>query len=85
MLCQKEGNCIIPTVCLFSKFCVSERGKLHHTYNMAIHLIMCIRKKEAFPCLQYVYDLDFMYKKDGNCIIPTVCLCSRFCASEREK
>jgi hypothetical protein len=27
-------NCIIPTICLCSIFCVSERGKMYHTYSM---------------------------------------------------
>jgi hypothetical protein len=31
---QKELNCIIPTIRLYSIFCVSERGKLSHTYSM---------------------------------------------------
>ena len=31
---QKEGNCITPTTCICSRFCVSERGKLYHTYSM---------------------------------------------------
>ena len=35
--------------------------------------------------LQYLQDLDFVYHKEGNCIIPTVCLFSRFCLSERVK
>jgi hypothetical protein len=28
---QKEGNCIIPTLYLCSRLCVSEKGKLYHT------------------------------------------------------
>jgi hypothetical protein len=35
--------------------------------------------------LQYVYDVDFMYRKGKTCIIPTICLCSRFCVHERGK
>ena len=66
---QKELNCIIPTICLCSIFCVSERGKLYHTYSMFMFLILCIRK----------------YQKEGNCIMHTLCLCSRLCVSEREK
>jgi len=31
---QKEGNCVMHTICLLYRFCVSERGKLYHTYNM---------------------------------------------------
>ena len=31
---QKEGNSFIPTIYVCSRFCVSERGKLYHTYNM---------------------------------------------------
>jgi len=34
-------------------------------------------------CIQYVYVLDFVYQKKGNCIIPTLCLWSRLCVSER--
>ena len=101
---QKEGNCIIPTVCSWSsicaserqnlydtysmfmtRFCVSEKVKLYHTYNMFIFYILCIRKRETVPYLQYVHDLDFEYQKKGNCMIPTVCSWSRMCASERRK
>ena len=82
---QKEGNCIIPTICLYSRLCVSERGKLYRTYNMFMFQILCIRKRETVSYLQYVYVLDFMHQKEGNCIIPTICLCSRFCVSERGK
>ena len=110
---QKEGNCITPTICLCSRFCVSERRKLHHIYNMFMFQILCIRKRETIShlqiCLcsrfwvsergelfhtlrmcmiqtlyirkketvsfiQYDYDLDFVYQKQENCIIPTVCL-----------
>ena len=82
---QKGGNCIIPSICLCSRFCVSERGKLHHTYNIFMFQIVCTRKKETALYLQYVYVLDCVYQEEGNCIIPTICLCSRFCASERGK
>jgi len=38
--------------------------------------------KEAVSALQYVYHLDFVYEKEGNCIITTMCL---FCVSERRR
>ena len=82
---QKEGNCVIPTVCLCSRIYASERGKLYHTYYMFMIQIQCIRKRETVSYQQYVYVLDFVYQKEGNCLIPTVCLCSRFYASERGK
>jgi hypothetical protein len=31
---QKERDCIIPKICLCSILCVSDRGKLYHTYIM---------------------------------------------------
>ena len=82
---QKEGNYMIPTVCSWPRCCASERVKLYHTYNMFIFYILCIRKRETVPYLQYVHDLDFEYQKKGNCMIPTVCSWSRMCASERRK
>ena len=60
---RKDGNCIISTVCLCSIFCVSERGKLYHTYSMFMIQILCIRKRETVSYLQYVYVLDFVHKK----------------------
>ena len=62
--------------------CVSERQNLYHTYSMYILYDLCIRKRETVSYLQYVHDLDFVYQKDGNCIIPTIYLLSRFCESE---
>ena len=82
---QKEGNRIIPTLCLCSRLCVLERGKLYHTYNMFILYILCMRKRETVSYLQYVHGLDFVYKKEENCVILTVCSWSIFCVSEREK
>jgi hypothetical protein len=46
---------------------------------------VCITKREAVSYLQYVDDLDFVYQKGGNSVMPTVCLCSRLCVSERVK
>jgi hypothetical protein len=54
-------------------------------YNMFIFYNFCIRKSETVSHLQYVYDRDFVYQKEGNCVMPTVCLWSRFCVSERGK
>jgi hypothetical protein len=34
--------------------------------------------------LQYIYDHDFVYQKEGNCIIPTICLFSVLCITKRE-
>ena len=101
---QKEGNYIIPTICLCSRFYASKRGKLCHTYSMFMFQILCIRKKESVSylqcvydlnlfirksetvsCLQYVFVIDFVYLKEGNSMISTVCLWSRFCVSERGK
>jgi hypothetical protein len=47
--------------------------------------IVCIRKRETVSYIQYVYDLAFMYRKGGNCIIPAICLCSGVCVPERGK
>ena len=82
---QKEGNCILPTVCLCSKLYVVERGKLYPTYSMFMVQIVCSRKRETVSYLQYVYVLDCMQQKEGNCILPTVCLCSRLYVVERGK
>ena len=82
---QKERNCIIPTVYLCSILCVSERGKLHHTYSIFMFQIQCIRKRETVSYQKYVYALYCVYQTGGSCIIHTVCLCSRFCVSERGK
>ena len=54
-----------PITCLCSRFCVSERGKLYHTYT--------------------VYFMDYVYQKEGNCIILTLCLFSGLCVSKRGK
>ena len=82
---QEEGNSIISTICLLSRFCISERGKPYHTYSMFMIQIVCITQRETVLYLPYVYDLDYVYQKEGNCIISTVCLLSRFCVSERGK
>ena len=70
---QKDRTCMIHTLCLWSRFCVSERGKLHHVYSMFIFYMLCIRKKETVSYLQYVHDLDFVHQKDRTCMIHTVC------------
>ena len=63
---------------------MSERGKPCHTYSMFMFYIFCIRKRETVSHLKYVCVLYFMYQKGGNCMIPTICLCSRFCVHGRE-
>ena len=82
---QKEGNCIIPTLCLSSRFWVSKSLKLYHTYSMYMFQIVCIRKRETVSYLQYVYVLDCMYQREGNCILTTICLCFRLCVLENGK
>ena len=67
---QKEGNCVMPTVCLCSRLCVSQRGKLYHIYSMFMIQILCIRKTETVSYLQYVYVLDFVYQKAGGHYFP---------------
>ena len=79
---HKEENCVMPAICLSSWFCVSQRGKLRHTYNMFIILILCITKRETVAYLQYVYNLDLLYQKERNCTMSTVCLWARFCVPE---
>jgi hypothetical protein len=81
-LYQKEGNCVIHTICVWPSFYVSESGKLYHTCNMFMFWSLCSRKREAVSYIQHVYDLDFMNRKGWNCIIPTICLCSGVCVSE---
>ena len=82
---QKEGHFIIPTICLWSRLCVSEKGKLYHTYSMFMIEIVCIRKRKTVLCIDYVCDLESVYQKERKCIIPTSCLSSRSCVSERRK
>ena len=87
-LYQKEENCIIPTLCSWSRMCASERRKLYHIYSMFMFLILCIRKyqKEGNWIIPTICLYSrFVYQKELNCIIPTICLCSIFCVSEREK
>jgi hypothetical protein len=43
---------------------------------------LCIRKRGTISYLTYVYDLDFVFQKERNCIIYTVWLWSRLCVSE---
>jgi len=43
---------------------------------------MCIRKKETVSYLHNVYDLDFMYQKNGNCMNPTMRVCSEDIANK---
>ena len=82
---QKERNCIIPTFYSCSRFGVSEREKLHHTYSLFMFYIVCIRKRETTSYLQYIYVLDLVYQKERDCIIPKICLCSILCVSDRGK
>ena len=73
----------MPTICLCSTFCVSEIGKLCHTHIM--FMTLRIRKRENVSYLHYIYVLDFLHQKVGNCIIRTILLCSRFRVPERGK
>jgi hypothetical protein len=82
---EKVENCITHAVFLWSIHFESERGKLYQTYSMLMNYTFCSRKKETVSYLQYVYDLDCVKRKEGNCIEPTVCLWSRLCVSERGK
>ena len=63
--------------------CVSERKKLYYIYSVFMIQTLCIKKRETVSYLQCVYDPEFVYQKYANCIIPTVCLIFRLCASER--
>ena len=81
-LYQKRENCIMPTICLLVRFCVSERGKPYHAYSMFMIQILCTRKWKTVSFLQHFQHLYFVYQKEGTCIIPTLCLCSRSLESE---
>ena len=76
---------MIPIICLYSTYSVSKREKLHHAYIMFMFYISFIRKRETILYLQYVYGLDSVYQKEGNCIIHTLCLWSRLLESEKGK
>ena len=70
---RKGETYIIHTICLCSRFCVHERGKLYHAYSMFMIYILCIRKRGTVSYLYCVYVAEFVFQKEGNCIIPTVC------------
>jgi hypothetical protein len=76
---------IIPILCLFPRSRVAERGKLYHAYCMFMFYIVCIRKRETASYLQFMYVLDFVHKKQRDCIIPKICLCSILYVSDRGK
>ena len=59
---QKERNCVMPTVCLCSRLCLSKRGNLH-TYNIFTFQIVCIRMRETASYQQYIYVLQFVYQE----------------------
>ena len=80
---RKRETCIIPTICLCSRFCVHEREELYHSYSLFMIYIFCIRKRGTVSYLHCVYVVEFVLQKEGNCVIPTICLCSGFCVSER--
>jgi hypothetical protein len=63
---RKGKTCIIPTICLCSRFCVHERGKLCHTYSMFMIYILCIRKRGTVSYLHCVYVVDFVYPRGGT-------------------
>ena len=63
---RKGNTCIIPTICLCSRFCVHEGGKLCHTYSMFMIYILCIRKRGTVSYLHCVYAVDFVYPKGGT-------------------
>jgi hypothetical protein len=57
---------MLPMLCLCSRFRVSERGKLYHTYSMFMIYILCIRKRGTVSYLHCVYVVDFVYPKGGT-------------------
>ena len=65
-LCIRKRETIIPTICLCSRHCVSERGKLCHAYNMFMFQTLCIRKRETVSYLQCVQAIYWMYQKEEN-------------------
>ena len=48
----------MSTVCLSARLCVPENGRPYHSYSIFIIWILCIRKRGAILCLQYVYHLE---------------------------
>jgi hypothetical protein len=71
---QKEENCVMYTICLWSRFRVAARGKLYHTHSM-LWSIPCAsdRENRIIPTLYLVSFVGFVYQTEGNCIIPAVC------------
>ena len=97
-LCIRKRETIIPTICLCSRHCVSERGKL--SFKRYVYVLDIVYQRETVSYLQCVYAIYWMYQKEenlsrmqyvnvlfyqkeGNCILPTSCLSSRFRVSER--
>jgi hypothetical protein len=74
-----EGNRIIPTKCLCSIICVSERKKLYYSYSMFMSYFLYIRKGETAAYLGYAEGLKFVFHKEGKCIMPMICLQSSLC------
>jgi len=50
-----------------------------------MYQIVCIGKRETVTYLQYAYVLDFVYQIEGNCIMHSICVCTRFCVLQRRK
>jgi hypothetical protein len=82
---QKEENCVMYTIWLWSRLSVSERGELCHVCNMIGIWIVCIRKRRTVSCMQYDSDLDCVYQKEENCVMYTIWLWSRFRVAARGK
>jgi len=75
---------IIPMVCLFCRFCVSERGKL--AYLQYDYDIDVVYQKEGNWIIPTICLFSRFYvSQRGNCVIPRVCLCPRHRVSERGK
>ena len=80
---QKEENCVIHTICLWSRLCVSERGKQYHIHSMFMNYMLFILNRENVSFIQCAYDLGFVYQKQGNCVIHAVCFWSMLYVSEK--
>ena len=85
IVCIRQGKLYHTYIMFMFQILCIRKGKLYHTYYMFMFQILCIRKKKTVSYLLYVYELDIVYQKKGNCIILTACKYFRSCVSERRK
>ena len=81
---EREKLCHIYSMFMFQTMFIKKRETVSYIQYIYV-LDFVYQKGETASYLQYVYVLDFGYQNEGNCVIHTVCLCSRLSVSERGK